>query len=190
MANWYYTGRFSTYIITHYQAKIWPTTDMFSHIAGGISLIHRLNLHVKNHPVWVSQWGHKESRWEHMWGIPGCHGMIVQPLYGCWVRHMGWSWHLSTSWQDQNQWCAHHCNEGPYWSKKLAGLMLQWMKWEECMCSMCEICGISKLVEYPAIKLNKYTYHLVCQKQDCLQAEVAVAVIEEFFKRWTKSGKD
>jgi hypothetical protein len=58
------------------------------------------------------------------------------------------------------------------------------------MCSMREICAISKLVEYPAIKLNKYTYHLVCQKQDHLQAEAAVAAIEEFFKRWTKSGKD
>ena len=55
---------------------------------------------------------------------------------------------------------------------------------------MHEICAISKLVEYLAIKLNKYMYHLVCQKQDCLQAEVVVAVIEEFFKRWTKSGKD
>ena len=34
------------------------------------------------------------------------------------------------------------------------------------------------------------TYHLVCQKEDHLQAELAVAMVENIFKERTESSKD
>jgi hypothetical protein len=52
------------------------------------------------------------------------------------------------------------------------------MKWEEWTHPMREICSIAELVEYNFTKLNEYTCHLVCQKQDCIQAEPAVAAVE------------
>lgn len=74
---------------------------------------------------------------------------------------------------------------GPILIKKLAGLMSQWMKWEEYTCSMCEICAISKLVEYLATKLNKYMYYLVCQKQDCCRIKYLCWIyVEVKWKQW------
>ena len=51
------------------------------------------------------------------------------------------------------------------------------MKWEEWTRSMREICSIAELVG-TTTKLNEYTCHLVCQKQDRIQAEPVVAVVE------------
>ena len=34
------------------------------------------------------------------------------------------------------------------------------------------------------------TYHLVCQKEDHLQAELVVKMVENIFKGWTESSKD
>ena len=42
----------------------------------------------------------------------------------------------------------------------------------------------------PDVKFDKLTYHLVCQKQDSFQAELAVVVIKEIFKGGSKPIKD
>ena len=44
----------------------------------------------------------------------------------------------------------------------------------------------------PDVKFDELTltYHLVCQKQDGFQAELAVAVIKEIFQRGSKPIKD
>ena len=39
-------------------------------------------------------------------------------------------------------------------------------------------------------RCSPLTYHLVCQKQDIVQAEFAVTTIKKIFERWTKSTED